>query len=70
MESEIDNQYIDEEAYTGSDHEIIRFSISNIDSENNSINPIKQDRYNLEKANQEKFKESILEGHPELAQKF
>jgi hypothetical protein len=32
--------------------------------------PIKQDRYNLEKANWEKFKESILEEYSELAQKF
>jgi exonuclease III len=40
IESEIDNWYIDEEAYTGSDHEVIRISI-NIDSENNLIGLIK-----------------------------
>jgi hypothetical protein len=48
IESKIDNWYIDE-AYTGSDHEVIRFSI-NKDSEDNLINPIKQERYNLDKA--------------------
>jgi hypothetical protein len=69
IESKVDNWYIDEEAYTGSDHEVIRFSI-NKDSENNPINSIKQERYNLDKANWEKFKESILGEYTELAQKF
>jgi hypothetical protein len=40
IESKIDNWYIAEEAYTGSDHEVIRFSI-NKDSEDNLINSIK-----------------------------
>jgi hypothetical protein len=40
IESKIDNWYIDEEAYTGLDHEVIRFLI-NKDSEDNLINPIK-----------------------------
>jgi hypothetical protein len=40
IESKIDNWYIDEEAYIGSDHEVIRFSI-NKDSEDNLINSIK-----------------------------
>ena len=40
IESKIDNWCIDEEAYTGSDHEVIRFSI-NKDSEDNIISPIK-----------------------------
>jgi hypothetical protein len=40
IESKIDNWYIAEKAYTGSDHKIIRFSI-NKDSEDNLINPIK-----------------------------
>jgi hypothetical protein len=53
-------------AYTGSDHEVIRFSI-NTDSENTLINPLKQERYNFEKANWKEFKESILNGYTELA---
>jgi predicted transcriptional regulator len=69
IESKIDNWYIDEEAYTGSDYEVIRFSI-NKDSEDNLINPIKQERYNLDKADWEKFKESILSEYTELEQKF
>ena len=69
IESKIDNWYIDEEAYTGSDHEVIRFSI-NKDSEDNLISPIKQERYNLDKADWGKFKESILSEYTELAQKF
>jgi hypothetical protein len=39
IESEINNWYIDEMAYTGSDHEVIRFSI-NTDSENTLINSL------------------------------
>jgi exonuclease III len=69
IESKVDNWHIDEEAYTGSDHEVIRFSI-NRDSENNLISPIKQERYNINKADWEKFKESILGEYTELAQKF
>ena len=69
IESKINNQYIDEEAYTRLDHEVIRFSI-NKDTEDNIISPIKQERYNLDKADQEKFKESILSEYTELAQKF
>ena len=49
IESKINNWYIDEEAYTGSDHEVIRFSI-NKNFEDNLISPIKQERYNLDKA--------------------
>ena len=69
IESKIDNWCIDKEAYTGSDHEVIRFSI-NKDSEDNQISSIKQERYNLDKADWEKFKESILSEYTELAQKF
>jgi predicted transcriptional regulator len=69
IESKIDNWCIAEKAYTGLDHEVIRFSI-NKDSEDNLINPIKQERYNLDKADWEKFKESILSEYTELEQKF
>jgi hypothetical protein len=40
IESKIDNWCIDNKAYTGLDHEVIRFSI-NKDSEDNLINLIK-----------------------------
>jgi hypothetical protein len=48
---------------------VIRFSI-NKDSEDNLVSLIKQERYNLDKADWEKFKESILSEYTKLAQKF
>jgi hypothetical protein len=50
IEADIDNWYIDKEADTGSDHEVIRFSIYTELTEN-FIYPLKADKYNLEKAN-------------------
>src|SRR4030095_14651400 len=58
IESQVE-WYIEEEACSGSHHEILRISIA-IELTEYLIDPIKEDRYNLEKADWKKFKEILL----------
>jgi hypothetical protein len=58
--------YICERFQTGSDHELIRFSICSENTET-VINPIIQGLYNLEKADWEKFKQIIREKSIDLS---
>jgi hypothetical protein len=58
--------YISERFQTGSDHELIGFSICTENTET-VINPIIQGLYNLEKADWEKFKQIIREKSIDLS---
>ena len=61
IKSNIVNWYIDKEIATGSDHEVIRFSILTDNSEVFN-NPILRDAFNLKKADWEKFNNLIIKG--------
>jgi hypothetical protein len=69
IETEIGNWYIDEEAGTGSDHEVIRFSIYT-SSTKTAIDPLKLNSYNLKKADWVIFKEILVKEQPRILDFF
>jgi hypothetical protein len=69
IETDIGNWYIDEEAGTGSDHELIRFSIYT-SSTKTAIDPLKLNSYNLKKADWVIFKEVLVKEQSKVLDVF